>query len=217
MAKGEFKNKRVHELLDAINYWFEKRKRDLLTQEALIEHIEKRYPSVKLSKKSPHLSAIPPEITDEILIAFVGKTPEPYKDLRKHIYLRFPHRGSFSISADPKNKLPEDKRLALGSRLWIKIITSPAGTTDLINYEKQMLFTWKFWNEDKQIFEKKSLYKLEDYAKSCKELYHAKELNFEQFKAAAQGNRVLLEDKVPEIGGKPVDFTEGLTSADGKG
>lgn len=206
MPKGEFKNKRLHELLSAINFWLEKTDKELITQETLIEHIEKNHPSVSISKGAPHLSAISPGIAEKVRIAFVGETPEPYKDLRKHIYLKFPHRGTFYIKSDIEDKLSPEERKGLGGRLWIKIVTSPSGTTDLINYEKQMLFQWN--NEP--------LYKMEDYAEACKKDYHAVEIDFEKFKAAGRGNRVALDDKVPEIGGKPVDFTEGLVSADGK-
>lgn len=204
MPKGEFKNKRLHELHGAINFWLKEQEKELIKRETLIEYVKKHHPSVKISGHQPHLSAIPPGIAEKVRVAFVGETPEPYKDLRKHIYLKFPHRGTFVIKRDVQNKLSSEEVVKLGSRLWIRVITSPSGTTDLINYEKQMLFQWNG----------KPLYKMEDYAESCKELYHAVEINFDQFKAAGRGNKVALGNKIPEIAGKPINFAEGLSEED---
>jgi len=115
-----------------------------------------------------HLCVVSVKDSKEIVEHFTGTPLQPEEDLRKHLFLRFSHRGAFYCILYPCKLTRDEKEdiYEFNPKASFPVITNGSGYVDVAEYAKQ------FYGKCE----------MKDYANFLKQAYGAVEVDFEEFK-----------------------------------
>jgi hypothetical protein len=115
-----------------------------------------------------HLCVVSIKDSKAIVEYFTGTPLQPEEDLRKHLFLRFAHRGAFYCIRYPRKLTRDEKEdiFEYNPKASFPVVTNGGGYIDVAEYSKEFYENCK----------------MEDYAKFLKQAYGAIEVDFEEFK-----------------------------------